>query len=163
MALPTQRADELFDRLPRGLRASAGFWRGRAASAGAALRPALIIRQRDVAATRLATVSTGLTRETRGVAARETARLDTKAARLRPMLMTVISARATARLGEAGRLLGSLGPEQVLKRGYALVLTPTGTPVATSARASAESRLTIRFADGDTAVTNARVPQERPI
>jgi len=158
LALPEQRADELFDRLPRGLRASAGFWRGRAASAGAALRPALIARQRDTAATRLAGAATGLAREARGVATRQAARLDTKAARLRPMLMTMVSARAMARLGEAGRLLGSLGPDQVLKRGYALVLSPDGTLVGSAATARAQSRLTIRFADGDTAVTTDMPP-----
>jgi exodeoxyribonuclease VII large subunit len=163
LALPAQRADELFDRLPRGLRASAGFWRGRAASAGAALRPALIARQRDIAATRLTAAGTGLGREARGVATREAARLDSRAARLRPMLMTVVSARASARLGEAGRLLGSLGPEQVLRRGYALVLAPDGSLVGNAAAAQAQSRLTIRFADGDTAVTTAAAEPERLI
>jgi exodeoxyribonuclease VII large subunit len=128
LALPAQRADELFDRLPRGLRASAGIWRGRAASAGAALRSALVARGRDVAATRLATVTAGLTREIRLVTVRETRRLD-----------------------QAGRLLGSLGPDQVLARGYALVLAPDGRLVSRAAAAAAQSRLTIRFADGDTA------------
>jgi exodeoxyribonuclease VII large subunit len=163
LALPEQRADELFDRLPRGLRASAGFWRGRAASAGAALRPALIARQRDIAATRLTSAGIGLTRAARGVTAREAARLDARSARLRPMLMTVVSARATARLGEAGRLLGSLGPDQVLKRGYALVLTPEGRLVGSAVAAQAQSRLTIRFADGDTAVMTGTPRQERLI
>jgi len=163
LALPSQRADELFDRLPRGLRASAGFWRGRAASVRAALRPALIARQRDAAATRLATAATGLAREARGITSREASRLATGSARLRPILVTMVSARATARLGEAGRLLGSLGPDQVLRRGYALVLTPAGALVGSSAAAARETRLTIRFADGDTPVNTAVAEQERLI
>jgi exodeoxyribonuclease VII large subunit len=140
LALPSQRADELFDRLPRGLKASAAHWRGRAASAGAALRPALVTRQHGIAATRLATITTNLTREIRAVSARDTARLE-----------------------QAGRLLGSLGPQQVLRRGYALVLTPAGALVASAEAAAMQSRLTIRFADGDTAVTTAAAEPERLI
>ena len=68
---------------------------------------------------------------------------------------------AAARLGEASRLLGSLGPEQVLQRGYALVLSPTGFLVGTAAAAKAESRLTIRFADGDTLVSVGAPAQGR--
>ena len=64
-----------------------------------------------------------------------------------------MAARGRARLGEAGRLLGSLGPEQVLARGYALVQAPDGSIVASAGAAAAQSRLTIRFADGETPVT----------
>jgi exodeoxyribonuclease VII large subunit len=161
LALPIQRADELFDRLPRGLRASASFWRGRAERAGAALRPALIAGRRDAARAQLSAAGAGLVRGARGTALREQARFDTRSARLRPLLITGISARATARLGEAGRMLGSLGPDQVLKRGYALVLSPSGRLVGSAAAAKAESRLTIRFADGDTLVTTGQPAQGR--
>jgi exodeoxyribonuclease VII large subunit len=161
LALPIQRADELFDRLPRGLRASASFWRGRAERAGAALRPALIAGRRDAARAQLSAAGAGLVRGARGTALREQARFDTRSARLRPLLITGISARATARLGEAGRMLGSLGPDQVLKRGYALVLSPSGRLVGSAAAAKAESRLTIRFADGDTPVTTGQPTQGR--
>ena len=159
LALPVQRADELFDRLPRGLRASASFWRGRAERAGAALRPALIAGRRDAAATQLSAAGAGLVRGARGIALRDKARFDTRSARLRPLLLTVISDRSSARLGEAGRMLGSLGPDQVLKRGYALVLSPSGQLVGSAAAAKAESRLTIRFADGDTPVTTGQPAQ----
>jgi exodeoxyribonuclease VII large subunit len=81
--------------------------------------------------------------------------------RLRPFLVATLAARATARLGEAGRLLGSLGPEQVLARGYALVLAPDGRPITTARAAGAETLLTIRFADGDARVTTGLPVQER--
>jgi exodeoxyribonuclease VII large subunit len=161
LALPIQRADELFDRLPRGLRASAGFWRGRAERAGAALRPALIGARRDRAATILGAAVAGLDRGARGAAGRERARLDTRSARLRPFLLTSTHARAAARLAQAGRLLGSLGPEQVLARGYALVLAPSGVPVTSASAAAKQSRLTIRFADGETQVTTDMSAQGR--
>jgi exodeoxyribonuclease VII large subunit len=152
LALPSQRADELFDRLPRGLKASATFWGGRLGRAGAALRPAIIASRRDRAATSLAATTTGLDRGARGVTTREAARLDARATRLRPHLVINIAARARAQLGQAGRLLGSLGPEQVLARGYALVLSPTGGLVPSAAAAAQQSRLTIRFADGEISV-----------
>jgi exodeoxyribonuclease VII large subunit len=153
LALSSQRADELFDRLPRGLRATAAHWRGRATSAGAALRPALIARRRERAGAELRVAALRLDRAARGLVARDAGQLATRAARLRPLLLTTIAARGQARLGEAGRLLGSLGPEQVLARGYALVLAPDGAIVASAATAAAQSRLTIRFADGETPVT----------
>lgn len=153
LALPNQRADELFDRLPRGLRVTAAHWRGRATTAGAALRPALITRRLEsaIAASKLA--AQGLDRAARSLVRRDTAVLATRAARLRPLLLTTAAARGRARLGEAGRLLGSLGPEQVLARGYALVQAPDGSIVTSAGRAAAQSRLTIRFADGETVVT----------
>ena len=161
LALPVQRADDLFDRLPRGLRASTGFWRGRAERAGAALRPALIAGRRDLARSGLAAAAAGLDRGARAVATRERARLETRSARLRPFLMTSAAARARAQLAQASRLLGSLGPDQVLARGYALVLGPAGALVASAGAARAETRLTIRFADGDTPVTTLTPAQGR--
>jgi len=153
LALPVQRADDLFDRLPRGLRASAAFWQSRAMGAGAALRPALIHARRDAAGRSLVQAGAGLDRSARAAIAGDRARLVAGSVRLRPFLVATLAARATARLGEAGRLLGSLGPEQVLARGYAIVLADGGRPITTAAAASAESQLTIRFADGDTQVT----------
>lgn len=158
---PTQRADELFDRLPRGLRNTAGHWRARAMSAGAALRPAIILGRRDRAANLLVTAVIGLDRGARGVAAREKARLDTRSARLQVSLLVNAAARDKAKLIQATRLLGSLGPEQVLARGYALILSPSGKLVPSAAAARAETRLTIRFADGETPVTTGTPAQGR--
>jgi exodeoxyribonuclease VII large subunit len=161
LALPSQRADELFDRLPRALRATAAHWRARAVNAGAALRPALIARLRESAAGQLALASQGLDRAARGLVLRDAGLLATRSARLRPLLLTTLVARDRARLGEAGRLLGSLGPQQVLARGYALVLGPDGSPVTSASIAVAQSRLTIRFADGETPVTPGAPVQGR--
>ena len=161
LALPSQRADELFDRLPRALRATAAHWRARAVNAGAALRPALIARRRETAAGQLAQAAQGLDRAARGLVARDAGLLATRSARLRPLLLTTLAARDRARLGEAGRLLGSLGPQQVLARGYALVLGADGSPVTSAAAAAAQSRLTIRFADGETPVTPGAPVQGR--
>ncbi|GGE13475.1 exodeoxyribonuclease 7 large subunit [Polymorphobacter glacialis] len=162
LALPSQRADELFDRLPRGLRASAGFWRGRAERAGAALRPALIAGRRDRAAAALTAASAGLDRGARGVAIRDRAQLERRSARLRLFLVTNATAKAQARLAAAARLLGSLGPDQVLARGYALVIAPGGKLVPSAAAAKSESRLTIRFADGDMPVATGAAPPTAP-
>jgi exodeoxyribonuclease VII large subunit len=159
--LPSQRADDLFDRLPRALRATAAHWRGRATSAGAALRPALIASRRDRSTGQLQQASQALDRAARSFIARDAGLLATRSARLRPLLLTTLAARDRARLGEAGRLLGSLGPQQVLARGYALVIGSDGSPVTSAARAAAQSRLTIRFADGETPVTPGAPVQGR--
>jgi exodeoxyribonuclease VII large subunit len=109
----------------------------------------------------LAAARQGLDRNARTVITRDRAALATRSARLRPFLVTTRLTAATARLGEAGRLLGSLGPEQVLARGYAIVRTPTGKLIASAAAARQESRLTIRFADGETPVTTGTPAQGR--
>ncbi len=153
LALPIQRADELFDRLPRGLRTTAAHWRTRATSAGAALRPAMLTARRARASIAFATASTSLDRAARSVIRRDAAALAARAAQLRPLLLTTTTARARARVDQAGRLLLSLGPSEVLARGYALVLAADGTLVTTVAAAARQSRLTIRFADGETPVT----------
>ncbi len=161
LALPSQRADDLADRLPRALRATAIFWRGRAERASAALRPPLIVARRDKARTAFAAADTALDRAAVAAVTRERARLATGAARLRPYLVANAGARARARLDQAGRLLGSLGPDQVLARGYALVLAPGGKLVASAAAANIEPLLTIRFADGETPVTTGTPKQGR--
>jgi exodeoxyribonuclease VII large subunit len=161
LALPQQRADELFDRLPRGLAATASRWRGRAAAASGALRPAILAARRDRALTALTTATQRLDRGAATVLTRDRAAFATRSARLRPFLVTTRLATASAQLGEAGRLLASLGPEQVLARGYAIVHAPGGRLIATAAAANAETRLTIRFADGETPVTTGAPAQGR--
>ncbi len=127
---PSQRLDDFSGRLPRALTAAANRWQGRLAQAGAALRPALVRGRRDLSARALATVGTNLDRAGRTITAGHAQRLDA-----------------------ASRLLGSLGPQQVLKRGYAIILAPGETLVARAEAARQEPRLTIRLFDGDVAVT----------
>ncbi len=59
------------------------------------------------------------------------------------------------------RLLASLGPEQVLARGYAYV-TSGGHVVSTAAAARARAGLTLRFADGSVDVTTGTPGPRRP-
>jgi exodeoxyribonuclease VII large subunit len=153
LALPTQRADELFDRLPRGLRTTASHWRTRAERAGAALRPAMLGARHDRAALDWRSTAVRLDRAASGLVSRDAAALATGTARLRPLLLTSATARAKAQIDQAGRLLASLGPDQVLARGYALVRAADGTLIGSAAQAAKQNRLTIRFADGETSVT----------
>jgi exodeoxyribonuclease VII large subunit len=152
LELPMQRIDDLSGRLPRALGGAVARSGRRLAQAGAALRPALLAGRRERAASALAQAGRGLER---GMAARlavAQAGLDSRAAGLRPWLLRHRQEAATARLASAARLLGSLGPQQVLARGYALVLGADGQPVTKTAEAAAQPRLTIRLADGDTRV-----------
>ncbi len=161
LELPMQRLDDLSGRLPRGLRASASYWQGRAARIGAALRPALIFSRRDRAAGLLAAAGSGLERGGKARIAESRTRLETRAARLRPHLLRSGAARDEARLAAAARMLGSLGPEQVLARGYALVRGPDGKLVTTAAIAARNTHLTIRFQDGETPVLTDNSAQKR--
>ena len=163
LALPIQRADDLADRLPRGLRATAAHWRTRAVRATAALRLPLLAGRRDRARSDLRLAAVGLDRAARSAVAHEAARLATRATWLHPRLLTNVSQRAVARVDQAGRLLASLGPDQVLARGYALVTTPDGLLVGKAAIAARQNRLTIRFADGATDVVPAPAPRTPPL
>jgi exodeoxyribonuclease VII large subunit len=127
--MPAQRLDDLSGRLPRAL-------------AGLAAR----------AGQRLGQAETGLQRAGQARLRLAHAGLDRRAAGLRPWLLRSRQEASAARLAAAARLLGSLGPEQVLARGYVLVLGADGQPVTARAVAAAAPRLTIRFKDGDTRV-----------
>ena len=79
---------------------------------------------------------------------------------LRPFLIESRLASFNARLGEAGRMLSSLSPLQVLSRGYAIVTGPDGHVIASASAAAAQPRLTIRFGDGETPVYTKPVPPQ---
>lgn len=49
-------------------------------------------------------------------------------------------------------------PQRTLERGYALVVSPTGEPLSSAARARLRERVTLRFADGS---VGARIEEER--
>ena len=57
--------------------------------------------------------------------------------------------RATVRLGALDARLHSLSPLAVLERGYALVLTPAGTLVRSTAQLAPGDKVKTRLADGD--------------
>jgi exodeoxyribonuclease VII large subunit len=152
MELPSQRLDDFSGRLPRALGAVAARAGRRLAQAGAALRPALLAGRRDRASASFAEAGRGLDRVMAARLTTTRAGLERRAAGFRPRLLSQRQEAAAARLASAARLLDSLGPEQVLARGYALVLGPDGQPVTKAAEAAAQPRLTIRLADGDTRV-----------
>lgn len=125
LELPAQRLDDLSGRLPRGLAAARSRARSRLSEAGGALRPALL-------AARIRRAGDALS-----------------AAGLRPRLLARRAESDASRLAAVGRLLVSLGPDSVLARGYALVLSPDGQLIPRAVAARTTSALTIRFADGE--------------
>jgi exodeoxyribonuclease VII large subunit len=152
---PRQRADDAADRLPRALSAGAARWGERFHRAGGGLRPALLTTRLEQAGAALGLKHNRLGSAARGLVQRDAAMLARDAGRLRPFLLTGQKERAAARLGEAGRLLASLGPEQVLGRGYAIVTAANGHLVTSAKRAAQEQALALRFADGEIRVSTA--------
>lgn len=86
--------------------------------------------------------------------ARERARMDAPGVSPSLALLSARVLRARDRLEAAFRLAVSLSPDAVLARGYALVLGPGRAPVTRAADAAACAALTLRFADGELAVTH---------
>ena len=160
IGLAAQRIDDLAERLPNALNARAAQVALRVANAGTRLRPALLITRLNRSIERLAStvarLGPALARPL-NVDAQKLARIGSG---LRPFLIESRLATASARLEQAGRMLASLGPEQVLARGYAIVTGPDGHVIAAAAQAAAQPRLTIRFGDGETPVfTKPPLPQ----
>ncbi len=124
LGLRTQRFDEMSERLPKALNAALQIWRQRFERAAEPLRSA--------GRGRLSVAQQALTGP---------------GSRLRAHLLLNAHQKAERKLGLSARLLESLNPEGVLKRGYAIVEGDSG--VLTSAATARKSRaLTIRFADG---------------
>ena len=162
IGLAAQRIDDLAERLPNALNARAAQIGLRTASAAARLRPALLAARADRCAERLAGAAARLAPALARPLNADAQKLAHTGAGLRPFLIESRLAAASARLGEAGRLLGSLGPQQVLARGYAIVTGPDGRVVASAGQAAAMRHLTIRFGDGETPVfTRPDPPQGR--
>lgn len=79
-------------------------------------------------------------------------RLATRAAVLRPALLTRAWDRDRARLEGLGRLLASLDPRALLARGYAMVRDAEGAIVTTADGARGAGHLRLMFADGEVPV-----------
>ena len=151
LGLRQQRFDDLAERLPRGLRATAQHWATRLTRAQ--LRPLLLRQRRDRAAADLARATTQLQTAARSVTTRDAQTLTASASRLRPHLLTAQHARAQARLDAASRLLDSLSPLGVLARGYAVVTDKAGKLVTAAEQARQHNALVLTFADGKLDVT----------
>ena len=124
-----QRLDELGDRLPRALRSEVAHARSDFNRAGGGLRPAVL---------------GGLLRAQRDRLAR--VRLPAEAMRRR-------FADASARLDALWRLAELAHPDKPLARGFARVVAPDGTTLASAAAAEREARLRLIFRDGEVAAT----------
>ncbi len=164
IGLSAQRVDDLAQRLPTALAARLGRVELRVTGAGGRLRPALLSARLARSLERLAGSAARLAPALARPLNADAQKLARSGAALRPFLIEQRLAAAAARLDQAGRMLASLGPEQVLARGYAIVTDPAGHVVASAAAAAARPRLTIRFGDGETPVYTGEpaVPPSRP-
>ena len=161
LGLRQQRCDELADRLPRALRAAAAGWRGRYERAGGALARPLLDRRLAFDRTRVERTAERLRAGGRALLATDAAKLSRAGAGLRPALLAGRRERATAALASAGRLLDTLGPNNVLRRGYAYVTTRDGRVVGRASEARARVALRLTFDDGTVDVTTAIPTQGR--
>lgn len=120
-----QRADELSERLVRGLERRANAARIAFAAPASALRPALLSRLVESKQQRLSS-----------------ARIPTGG-------MTKRLENDQQRLDALGRLIESLHPEAPLKRGFVRVADAAGKTVSNVATARAAGAVNLRFADGE--------------
>ncbi len=126
LGMAGQRVDDLGERLPKGLRAVVTTQQAALARFAAALKPSYLKRQTDA-----------LIQSLHGAAAR-----------LRPAAERHLHMR-TERLAASARLLASLGYENTLSRGYALVFDSAGAVVKDQARLKSGAEITLRFRDGE--------------
>ena len=165
LGLRQQRADELADRLPRALRAAAAGWRARYELAGGALQRPLLDRRVALERTRVERTAERLRAGGRALLANDAAKLGRAGAGLRPALLAMRRDRAAAALGSAARLLETLGPNNVLKRGYAYVTTRDGHVVPRASEARERVYLRLTFDDGtvDVTIGPAAPAEDRPV
>lgn len=160
IGLAAQRVDDLAERLPKALDARAGSFALRLERAGGRLRPNLLSARVDRDAQKLAATAARLAPALARPLANDARDLARIGAGLRPFLLNTRLAAAGSRLNEAARMLASLGPDQVLARGYAIVRGPDGHVIASARAAAAQQRLTIRFGDGETPVFTRPPPAQ---
>ena len=145
---PSQRLDYLADRLPVALRAAAS--KKRLQVSEAALRPGMMTRRIAEERRRFHTLSERLSPSLLAARiARQSERLDTVLTRLSDRVSRQ-QAERSARLEALDRLFETLGYQETLKRGYAVVRRD-GQLVTTQAQAT--GNLEIQFADGRVAVS----------
>ena len=145
---PSQRLDYLADRLPVALRAAAS--KKRLQVSEAALRPGMMTRRIAEERRRFHTLAERLSPSLLAARiARQSERLDTVLTRLSDRVSRQ-QAERSARLEALDRLFETLGYQETLKRGYAVVRRD-GQLVTTQAQAT--GNLEIQFADGRVAVS----------
>lgn len=135
-----QKADDLGDRLRRGLEKRAELSKLAFAGIGGRLSPAILRRRLAISAERL------------------------QAIRLPTALVERQLAERRSKLSGLDRLLNSLHPEAPLVRGFARVTTPDGkTTIGKAGEAIAASSVRINFADGpvDALIQGGRAPKAK--
>src|SRR5690606_747978 len=125
LTLPSQRLDEMGERLPRALMSGVERRRTGFAALAAKVTPHLLQERLQRAAARVADLDNRQRREVRA-------------------LMT----DKTVALGGLQRLLQSLSYEQVLARGFVVVRDNAGQPVTHAASVATGDALDLQFADG---------------
>ena len=110
---------------------------------------------------RLAAALTGFVREQRRQNINDTNRVGQLGGRLLPALSKSMQLRHQNLIG-LEKLRSSLGYEQVLARGFALVRDASGHPLRNVDAARAQNRLEIQFSDGRIQVSPADGPPPKP-
>lgn len=124
IAAPTQKLDEAGERLKRGLGACAQVAANRLNRAAGPLSPHMLTARWRQASTQLA------------------------AQRLTPMVLAGKLEADRRKLESASRVMASLNPDNVLKRGYVRVTGVDGQTLTSAQAASAQARLGLHFRDG---------------
>jgi exodeoxyribonuclease VII large subunit len=88
-------------------------------------------------------------------------RLEARGSRSRPAVERALRARAE-RLAASARVLRSLGPNETLARGFAIVRDAEGRVVPRAAAVGPGAAMDLQFADGHVAATAAGRPAEAP-
>ena len=184
VALPRQRFDAVDQRLARSLLSNTRAHGLRLAELAAQLRPGLLRGRLREAAGRLDIAHRRAAGALTGLAGTRRTRLERAAARLAPRTMAERVARARQWLGAladradraylnrvatargrlegSAKLLGSLGYQAILARGFALVRDDAGRTVRSRDRVTPGARLAIEFADGTVgAVADPETPRGR--
>lgn len=129
LGLAQQRFDDLSERLPRGLVSA--------------------VQHKSIQLNRLlGGLSTGRLRQ---LLSFRTSQLENVSGRINPAYVRKLDDLGS-RLAASGRMLESLSYERVLERGYALVEDASGKPVPRAASLAGGDQVTVRFADGGTAM-----------
>ena len=185
LATPAQRFDRVSDRFAGSLRALAQRKALDLNRAAGGLRPGLLrhrLEQRvdrlTASAGRLApALGAGLARKSDRLAAlrlpqgqmlrdlsRAAERVATRAQRMKPALMADLTRRRD-RLAALNRMHESLGYEQTLARGYAVVRDADGTPMTDAAAVRGLAQFTVQMRDGRldaVPVGSAPRPRKKP-
>lgn len=184
-AEPRQRLDLAEARRPAALQRSVARLRQQLTERAGALRPTLLQARQSAARQAVTTAQQGLARGLQHGVAQQRARYDRHADRLDPRLAQGQITQARDRVGQLGERLDhlleryvsnarqnvdtldkmrvSLGPNETLRRGYAVVRS--GDQVVTTAKAAKGAPdLSLQFADGTVTLgaQPARKPKAKP-